>query len=66
MSHDFAWLTDHSDELQRQYAGKWIAVHDGQVIGVGSTATEAARQADERCPDGDYILEWVNPEPERV
>ncbi len=54
---DFAWLSDHSPEPYRKYAGKWIAVHDGEVIGVGDTATEAARQADEKNPTGDYILQ---------
>lgn len=57
---DFSWLSDHSRELYSQYAGKWIAVHDGQVISVGDTATEAAAQADARQPDGDYILEALD------
>jgi hypothetical protein len=57
---DFAWLSDNSAELCRKYAGKWIAVHDGEVIGVGDTATEAAAQADKRQPDGDYILEALD------
>lgn len=57
---DFGWLSDHSPELYRQYAGKWIAVHDGKVIGVGDTATEVAAQADCMQPDGDYILEALD------
>lgn len=59
MSSDFAWLTEHSLEIHQKYAGKWIAVLDGEVIGVGDTAVEAARQADEAQPGGDYILEKV-------
>jgi hypothetical protein len=39
---DFNWLADHGPELFSKYAGKWIAVHDGQVVGVGDTALEAA------------------------
>jgi len=58
---DFAWLSDHSPELYQKYAGKWIAVHDGEVIGVGDTATEAAAQADARQPDGDYVLQALDP-----
>lgn len=66
MSNDFAWLTEHSNELYQQYPGKWIAVLDGQVIGVGDTATDAAKQADEQCPNSNYILEAVDREPARV
>jgi len=57
---DFNWLVDNGPDLHREYAGKWVAVHDGQVIGVGDTATEAARQADEKNPDGDYILQALD------
>ena len=58
---DFAWLTNNSSDLYRKYAGKWIAVHDGKVIGVGDTAIEAATLADTKQPDGDYILEALDP-----
>lgn len=66
MSHDFAWLTEHSQEMYEKYAGKWIAVLDGEVVGVGDTATEAAAQAEAAHPDASYILEAVDPQPERV
>lgn len=66
MSDDFAWLTEHSLEIYEKYAGKWIAVFHGEVIGVGDTATEAANQAEARHPRERYILEAVDPEPERV
>ncbi len=66
MGNDFAWLTEHSREIYRKYAGKWIAVLHGEVIGVGDTATEAARQAEEKYPGSTYVLEAVDPETERV
>ncbi len=66
MSGDFAWLAEHSREIYEKYAGQWIAVLNGEVVGVGATATEAAAQAEQRHPGGDYILEAVDPEPERV
>ncbi len=59
---DFAWLTEHSVEIHRQYAGKWIAVYDGRVIAFADTATEVARLADEQCPQGGYLLEAVERE----
>jgi hypothetical protein len=66
MSPDFAWLTDHSLEIFEKYAGKWIAVFNGEVVGVGNTATEAADQAEAKYPDQRYILEAVDSEPERI
>ena len=66
MSNEFAWLTEHSREIDEKYPGKWIAVLDGEVIGVGDTATEAAQQAEEKHAGADYVLEAVDPEPERI
>lgn len=61
-SSDFAWLVAHGPELFEKYRGKWIAVRDGQVVGVGETATAAAAQAREHAPDGDFILEAIDDE----
>ena len=61
-NNDFAWLAEHGPELFREYAGKWIAVHDGEVVGVGETATEAAEQARTKVDDTDFILEAVDTE----
>ncbi|MFN0136136.1 MAG: DUF5678 domain-containing protein [Phycisphaerae bacterium] len=58
-TEDFAWLVEHSIEMQQKYADKWIAVHDGSVIGVGDTAVEADRQALEKCPEGRYVLQSI-------
>ncbi|MBI5765084.1 MAG: hypothetical protein HZA51_16335 [Planctomycetes bacterium] len=66
MTADFAWLTEHSLEIYEKYAGKWIAVHNGEVVGVGDTATEAAAQAEAKCPNGNFLFEWVDPELERI
>jgi hypothetical protein len=63
---DFAWLVEHSSQLFTHYAGKWIAVRDGEVIGVGETATEAAQEAREKAPDGGFILEAIDAEAEVI
>lgn len=57
---DFNWLVDHGPEIFKDYAGKWIAVHDGKVIGVGETATEADANARAAKPDVEFILEAVD------
>lgn len=56
---DFAWLVEHGTDLFEEYAGKWIAVRGGEVIGVGETATEAAEQAREKANGDGFILEAV-------
>jgi hypothetical protein len=66
MSSDFAWLVEHGPEIYQKYAGKWIAVLNGEVVGVGDTATAAADQAEAKHPGEDYILEAVDPDSERV
>lgn len=59
---DFAWLVEHGADLVHRYAGKWIAVRNGEVIGVGETATEAADQAREKASGDGFILEAVDTE----
>lgn len=61
-SSDFAWLVEHGPDLFDKYRGKWIAVLDEQVIGVGDTATEAAELAREKANDRSFILEGVDSE----
>ncbi len=59
---DFAWLVEQGTRLFAEYAGKWIAVRDGEVIGIGDTAPEAAQEARENAPDGGFILEAIDAE----
>jgi len=59
---DFNWLVEHDPEIVKEYAGKWIAVRNGAMIGVGDTATEAVSAAREEADGGDFILEAVNAE----
>lgn len=63
---DFAWLNEHGPEIFREYRGKWIAVHDGRIVGVGDTATEAAEQARRSVPEGDFVLEGVDFEADAI
>ncbi len=62
IEQDFTWLNEHGADLIREYAGKWIAVAGGNVVGVGDTATQASAQASEKFSPGDFILEHVDAE----
>ena len=63
---DTAWLAEHSLEITEKYAGKWIAVYEGRVIGVGETAVEASDQARKVCPDETFILEAVEADADTI
>jgi len=39
-----------------------LQFRNGEIIGVGDTATEAAAQAREKAPDTEFILEGVDRE----
>lgn len=56
---DFAWLVEHSEEVAERYAGKWIAVRDGEIVGVGETAPEAAEKA-RKQGEGTFVLEAID------
>lgn len=58
---DCSWIGEHGIEIDRQYAGKWIAVYNGRIVGVGDTAKQAADQARAACGDDEFILEAVMP-----
>jgi hypothetical protein len=63
---DFNWLIENGPRIYEEYAGKWIAVHDGKIIGVGQTAVEADTEARAAQPDGDYILEAVDAQADAI
>ena len=56
---DFVWLTKHTFELQKRYAGKWIAVIHQQVTRVGDTASEAYNQSRKKYPNLKSLLNVV-------
>ncbi len=59
---DFAWLINNGPQIYEKYAGKWIAVHESKVVGVGATATEAATHARKAIGSDEFILEAVDSE----
>ncbi len=59
---DFGWLIEQGPTLAQDFGGKWIAVCDGRVVGIGDTAPEASFKAREKVGDADFILEAVDRE----
>lgn len=63
---DFAWLSEHAEELQQKHRGQWIAVYDGNIVGVGKTATEAAEQARVQVDGAEFVLEAIESEVDAI
>ena len=63
---DFDWLIEHAREIDEQYAGKWIAVSEGRLVGVGDTATEAAQEARQAASGKRFVLEAIDAEEEVI
>ena len=49
---DFQWLVAHSQELREQYPDRWVAVYNGQIVGVGESGEAALRMARDRLGPG--------------
>jgi hypothetical protein len=60
--NDFQWLADHGPELHQKYAGKWIAIHNGKVVGVGDTAVEASEKAEKETCGREFVLQALDAE----
>ncbi len=56
---DFEWSLRYSLELQEKYEGKWVAILDEKVIGVGETAEKAYESAREKKPDRKPLLTQI-------
>lgn len=56
---DFEWSLRHSLKLQEKYEGKWVAILDEEIIGVGETAKEAYESAKKEKPDRKPLLTQI-------
>lgn len=56
VNKDFAWLSKNIPMLQKEYAGKWIAIIDKEVVASGELATEVYKKAEEKYPGIEPLL----------
>ena len=59
LKEDFKWLVKNTAALQVKNAGKFIAVVNKSVAGVGKTAKEAYEKAKKTYPDKEPLLDMV-------
>ncbi|MFH1386932.1 MAG: DUF5678 domain-containing protein [bacterium] len=56
---DYKWLLINMIKLQKKHSGKWIAVVNKQIAGMGKTAGLAYNQAKKRFPQNEPLLDVV-------
>lgn len=45
---EMKWLADHEAALEKEHPGEWVAVQGYELVGIGPTLADAARQAEEK------------------
>lgn len=48
ITEDQKWIHEHFEELVEKYAGKYVAVANGELVAVGETAGEVDSKAREK------------------
>jgi pyocin large subunit-like protein len=59
LKEDFKWLVNNTAALQVKNAGKFIAVVNKRIAGVGKTAREAYEKAKKAFPGKEPLLDLV-------
>ena len=59
-SKDFAWVSNNLNDLQKKYAGKFIAVSHGKVIAVADNWEDIERRAKQVLTlNESFIVEFI-------
>ena len=53
-------------ELERDYPGKWIIMHDGEIAGAFESSEECVQSAVEQFGRGPYLIRQVGAHPMRL
>lgn len=59
LKEDFKWLAKNTAALQKKNAGKFVAVINKHIAGIGKTAKEAYEKAKKAYPDKEPLLDMV-------
>jgi len=59
LKEDFQWLAKNTAQLQKKNAGKFVAIINKNVVGLGKTAKEAYKKAKKAFPDKEPLLDMV-------
>ena len=57
---DFEWLVAHAQELVKMYPDQWVAVYQGEVVGICKSGEDSLQQARDRIePGGRPVVNFV-------
>ena len=59
LNDDFNWLVKNMAGLQKKSAGKFIAVINKHIVGIGKSAKEAYLKAKKAYPDKEPLMDLV-------
>jgi hypothetical protein len=59
INQDFNWLVKNMIRFQPKHAGKWVAVVNKKIAGIGKTAVEAYKKAKITSPQNEPLLDVV-------
>ncbi len=59
LKNDFKWLVKNTAALQKKNAGKFVAIVNKHVAGVGKTAKEAYNKAKDAYPNKEPLLDMI-------
>lgn len=66
IEQDFDWFSNQALKIHKKYRGKWIAVVNKKIVGVGKTAITAYKKAKKISPHREPILEAIEREIEVI
>ena len=54
------WLSKHLDQIVKQYRGKWIAIHNQQIIASATTIEELySKLEQQQIPLKEVLIEYI-------
>jgi len=59
LKEDFKWLAKNTAALQKHNAGKFVAIINKSVAGIGKTAKEAYAKSRKAFPNKEPLLDMV-------
>lgn len=66
LDHEIEAFERKKDELERHHLGKWVVIHDGELVNAFDTFDTAAREAVSRFGRGPYLIRQVGQPPVKL
>jgi len=61
LEQEFKYFKDHQEELVKKYAGMYLVIIGGEVVGVHDTEIDAYMEAKKRHKAGTFLIQHCLP-----